>query len=152
MRNIVKVLIAAVVLMVTSCVSKKDTEPAPQYLDVNASNIAGNWALQTLNGEALAKDIYLYLDLVRKDMTFSMYTNIDGFTNVAHVETGRFVLYVDELLGAAVIRGDYDHGAGEWAHRYTVTELTSESMIWTALDDPTFVQVFKRVEEIPVKK
>ena len=152
MRNIVKVLIAAVVLTLTSCVSKEGTETAPQYLDVNTSNIAGGWTLKTLNGEALAKDIYLYIDLVRKDMTFKMYTNIDGFTNVAHVETGRFVLYVDELLGTAVIRGDYDHGAGEWAHRYTITELTKDSMTWTALDDPDFVQIFSRVEEIPVKK
>ena len=83
MRNIVKVLIAAVVLTLTSCVSKEGTETAPQYLDVNASNIAGGWTLQTLNGEALAKDIYLYIDLVRKDMEEYLATggSADEWTN-----------------------------------------------------------------------
>jgi hypothetical protein len=111
----------------------------------------------TLNNKSnnIDNSIHLWILNIRNNTLtniFKMYTNIDGFTNVAQVETGRFVLYVDELLGAAVIRGDYDHGAGEWAHRYTITELTKDSMTWTALDDPDFVQIFSRVDEIPVKK
>ncbi|MEE0828381.1 MAG: hypothetical protein U0L86_04420, partial [Alistipes finegoldii] len=49
----------------------------------------------------------------------------------------------------AVIRGSYDYGAGDWAHRYIVTDFTETSMVWTAKDDRSDVQVFVRCDGIP---
>ena len=47
------------------------------------------------------------------------------------------------------IRGSYDYGAGDWAHRYIVTDFTETSMVWTAKDDRSDVQVFVRCDGIP---
>ena len=63
--------------------------------------------------------------------------------------TGRFYLDVDPAVGA-VIRGDYDHDSGDWAHRYIIKDLTKDSMIWVAKDNQDYIQKFVRVESIPV--
>ena len=57
---------------------------------------------------------------------------------------------MDVELGA-VIRGNYDHDSGDWAHRYVVKSLTASTMVWVAKDDESFVQVFGRIDEIPVE-
>ena len=79
-----------------------------------------------------------------------MYQNLDSFTNVPHVVTGSYFIETDPEFGA-IIRGVYDHDSGDWAHRYIITDLTEDSMIWTAKDNPGFVQKFARVEAIPVE-
>ena len=78
-----------------------------------------------------------------------MYQNLDSFTNVPHVITGSYYIDTDVELGA-VIRGNYDHDSGDWAHRYVVKSLTATTMVWVAKDDETFIQEFKRVDSIPV--
>ena len=78
-----------------------------------------------------------------------MYQNLDSFSNVPHVVTGSYYIETDPELGA-VIRGNYDHDGGDWAHRYVVRSLTADEMVWLAKDDNTFLQVFHRVESIPV--
>lgn len=50
----------------------------------------------------------------------------------------------------AVIRGQYDNDSGDWAHRYIVRELTATSMKWVAKDDMEYVQLFERVDSIPM--
>ena len=77
-----------------------------------------------------------------------MYQNLDSFSNVPHVVTGSFYIETDPELGA-IIRGNYDHDSGDWAHRYIVKSLTSTEMIWVAKDDETFIQKFQRVDSIP---
>ena len=72
--------------------------------------------------------------------------NLDSFGT--RKLTGRFVIDNDAELGA-VIRGSYDYGAGDWAHRYIVTDFTETSMVWTAKDDRSDVQVFVRCDGIP---
>ena len=78
-----------------------------------------------------------------------MYQNLDSFNDIPHVVSGSYYLETDPAVGA-IIRGNYDHDSGDWAHRYIITELTADQMVWTAKDDPTFVQLWKRIDSIPV--
>lgn len=146
--NIIKkttILIISIFAM-ASCAEKE--EPVV-YLDVNAHNISGSWQLVEWNGMAMTESTYMYVNFVRNDRTFTIYQNIDTFTGIPHVATGTFYIDTDMELGA-IIRGMYDYDSGDWAHRYIVRELTATSMKWVAKDDSGYVQVFERVETIPV--
>jgi hypothetical protein len=144
------ILLSIITMSAVSCGKIIMTEPedAPQ-LEVNANNISGQWQLVEWNGEYLAEGTYVYLDIVRNDKTYTMYQNMDSFSNVPHVITGSYFLSTDVELGA-VIRGSYDHDSGEWAHRYIIKSLTANEMLWVATDDLSFTQKFVRVESIPV--
>ncbi len=146
--NIIKkttILIISIFAM-AACAEKE--EPVV-YLDVNAHNISGSWQLVEWNGMAMTDSTYMYVNFVRNDRTFTIYQNIDSFTGIPHVATGTFYIDTDMELGA-IIRGMYDYDSGDWAHRYIVRELTATSMKWVAKDDSGYVQVFERVETIPV--
>lgn len=132
-----------------SCIDKTDVE-VEEYLDVNANNISGKWELAEWNGSALTAGTYVFMEIVRNDRTFTLYQNLDSFNDVPHVVTGSYFIETDPELGA-IIRGSYDHDSGDWAHRYIIRDLTRESMIWVAKDNPEFVQKFVRVESIPVE-
>ena len=144
------ILLSIITLSAVSCGKIIMTEPedAPQ-LEVNAHNISGQWELVEWNGEYLAEGTYVYLDIVRNDKTYTMYQNMDSFTNVPHVITGSYHLSTDVELGA-IIRGTYDHDSGEWSHRYNIQSLTANEMFWVATDDLSFSQKFVRVDAIPV--
>lgn len=144
-----KILItAALTALMLSCTEKPvDTV---EYLDVNANNISGKWELVEWNGSALAEGTYVYLNIVRNDRTYTMYQNLDSFSNVPHVVTGSYFIEYDPEIGA-IIRGNYDHDSGDWAHRYIVKDLTADQMYWVAKDDQTFIQKFVRVDSIPVE-
>lgn len=148
--NYIKTFFAIVsaAICLISCEKDDLTQPIV-YLEVNVNNISGTWELESWNGNPLASGTYVYLDFVRKDRTYTMYQNLDSFTDVPHVVTGYFSLDTDPELGT-IIRGNYDYDSGEWAHRYIISELTDNSMIWTAKDDSGFVQKFVRVASIPV--
>lgn len=141
--------IIAIAFCASSC-EKVDDNEQPQQLEVNAHNISGQWELVQWNGNALVEGTYVYLDIVRNDKTYTMYQNMDSFSNVPHVITGSYALSTDVELGA-IIRGSYDHDCGEWAHRYIIKNLTADEMLWVATDDPTFTQTYIRVESIPVE-
>lgn len=133
------VMLAAVVLA-ASCDKE---QPAQKYLDVNANNLAGEWELVEWKGVALDEGTYFYIDLIRKDKEFIIYQNFDSMGEMPHVVTGNFNLETDVELGA-IIRGMYDYSEGYWSHKYEVNDLTENTMIWVAVDDPTFVQKFVR--------
>ena len=141
--------VIAMAFSAASC-EKVDDNPQPQQLEVNAHNISGQWELAEWNGSALEDGTYVYLDIVRNDKTYTMYQNMDSFTNVPHVITGSYALSTDVELGS-IIRGVYDHDCGEWAHRYIIQSLTADEMFWVATDDLSFSQKFVRVNIIPVK-
>ena len=145
------ILLSIISLSAVSCSKIVMTEPedAPQ-LEVNANNISGQWELVEWNGISLTEGTYVYLDIVRNDKTYTMYQNLDSFSNVPHVVTGSYRLSTDEELGA-IIRGTYDHDSGEWSHRYIIKSLTANEMFWVATDDLSFSQKFVRVESIPVE-
>lgn len=149
--NRIKILMAAlyaVAALLVSCTEKPDE--TVQYLDVNANNISGKWELVQWNDVPLAEGTYVYLDIVRNDRTYTMYQNLDSFTNVPHKVTGSYYIEYDPELGA-ILRGNYDHDSGDWAHRYIVKDLTATEMYWIAKDDRTFIQKFVRVDSIPVE-
>lgn len=147
-RTIVAFVAAALSLL--ACQEKNDLSEPVVYLDVNANNISGTWELESWNGSPLQDGTYVYLDIVRKDRTYTMYQNLDSFSDVPHVLTGTYALSTDPELGA-IIRGSYDHDSGEWAHRYIIRSLTATEMVWVAKDDPDFVQIFARIGSIPVE-
>lgn len=150
MNNIIKriLICAAAVAAILSCTSKDDSQPLPVYLEVNANNISGNWQLVEWKGEELNEMTYMYIQFVRNDKTFRMWANMDSFTDVPHYSTGEFSISTDEEYGA-LIQGKYDYQAGFWSHEYVVNDLTEDSMIWVAKDDPQFIQKFVRVDSIP---
>ena len=143
------VALAAASLLAVSCTKNDQTEPQEPQLEVNPHSISGNWELVKWNESALAEGTYVYINFVRNDRTYTMYQNLDSFSNVPHVITGSYYIDTDVELGA-VIRGNYDHDSGDWAHRYVVKSLTATTMVWVAKDDETFIQEFKRVDSIPV--
>lgn len=148
--NKVKMLIPAAfaVMSLISCTEKP--EVTVEYLDVNANNISGKWELVEWNGAPLTEGTYVYLDIVRNDRTYTMYQNLDSFTNVPHKVTGSYYIEYDPELGA-ILRGNYDHDSGDWAHRYIVKDLIATEMYWIAKDDRTFIQKYVRVDSIPVE-
>lgn len=141
-------LLAMMVLSAVAC-DKNEPVGTEELLEVNVNNISGQWELIEWNGDAMAEGTYVYLDLERKDMTYTMYQNVDSFSNVPHVITGRYALSTDVSSGT-VIRGSYDHDSGDWTHRYVIKWLTAEAMLWVATDDPEVNQMFVRVDSIPV--
>ena len=141
------IYILAAVLLAVSC--RQEEPVVVEYLEVNANNISGSWELVEWNASPLQAGTYVFINIVRNDKTYTMYQNLDSFADVPHVITGSYFIKTEEELGA-VIRGNYDHDSGDWAHRYIVKSLTASTMIWVAKDDENFVQKFKRVASIPV--
>lgn len=149
MKRILNLIMFLSAFAAVSCELVEDGGIQEPLLEVNANNISGQWQLMQWNENTLNDDTYVYIDIVRNDRTYTMYQNIDSFKDVPHKVTGSYYLEVDPAIGA-VIRGSYDHDSGDWAHRYVITDLTRSHMVWTAKDDPTFVQIWNRVDSIPV--
>lgn len=150
MNKVKSILVTlAVIFSAVACGNKMPVEPPVEYLEVNVSNISGSWELVEWNGAQLQSGTYVFLNIIRKDWTYQMWQNVDSFQDIPHQVTGRFYLDVDPAVGA-VIRGDYDHDSGDWAHRYIIKDLTKDSMVWVAKDNADYVQKFVRVESIPV--
>ena len=148
--NRLRIIIIAFFSIFASSACTEKPEITVEYLDVNANNISGKWELVEWNGSALIEGTYVYLDIVRNDRTYTMYQNLDSFSNIPHVVTGSYYIETDPELGA-ILRGNYDHDSGDWNHRYIVKDLTSSEMTWIAKDDESFVQKFSRIDDIPVK-
>lgn len=133
-------------LLLALCGACDDDTKAEAWLDVNVNNVAGTWQLAEWNGAPLPVGSYVYLKLIRRDCLFEMTQNVDSFQK--RELTGRFGIANDEERGA-MIRGLYDHGAGDWKHAYLISELSADRMVWTALDDPDDISVYVRIESIP---
>lgn len=155
LKTMMTAALAAMAILMVSCEKNDASEPVEVQLEVNANNISGKWQLVEWNESALMDGTYVYLDIVRNGKTYTMYQNIDSFGDIPHVVTGSYFLQVesvtlgDEATQCTVIRGDYDHDSGDWAHRYIVKSLTATRMVWVAKDDQSFVQTYERVEAIP---
>ena len=139
--------IIAMAFVSMSC-EKEQHDIQPEPLEVNTNNISGKWELVEWNGAHMAEGTYVYMDIER-GKTYTMYQNLDSFSNIPHVITGSYNLAIDPELGA-IIRGSYDHDNGDWSHRYIIKDLYENEMLWVAKDDPAFTQKFRRVSIIPV--
>lgn len=141
MKRLIKLSMAVAVLLVLgACTDKAEI---PTYLNVTPHNISGSWRLESSCGAPLAQGLYVYINFDRKERSFEMFQNTDSFST--RYITGRYFIYTDEEAGA-VIRGDYDYGNGAWMHRYVVTDLTAKRMVWTALDDSSYVDIYVRCD------
>lgn len=143
MKRIKSILLLAFCALLSAC-DKPATGEEP-YLEVNRNNISGAWELSQWNGKDLADGSYFHINLVRNDGTFTILQNLDAFPESPREITGRYDLVQDDVLGT-VISGLYDHDSGFWAHEYAISKLSASSMVWTAVDDPDFVQLFKRID------
>ena len=140
--------VAAIALSAIAC-EKNDPAQHEELKEVNANNISGKWELYEWDGAKMLDGTYVYLDIVRNGQTYTMYQNVDSFSNVPHVVTGSYAFIVDPALGT-IIRGDYDHDSGEWNHRYIIKKLTASEMLWVQKEDPAKTQLFVRIDTIPV--
>ena len=151
MNKITKIL-ALAFMAVASMACNKIEDPqgnGPEPLEVNTNNISGKWELVEWNGAPMAEGTYVYMDIER-GKTYTMYQNLDSFSDIPHVITGSYNLATDPELGA-IIRGSYDHDNGDWAHRYIIKDLYENEMLWVAKDNPAFTQKFARIASIPVE-
>ena len=151
MNKITKILVLAFMAVASMACNKIDDPQGngPEPLEVNTNNISGKWELVEWNGAPMAEGTYVYMDIER-GKTYTMYQNLDSFSNIPHMITGSYNLVTDPELGA-IIRGSYDHDNGDWAHRYIIRDLYENEMLWVAKDDPAFTQKFRRVSTIPVE-
>ena len=143
MKKIVKFAMVIVAMVVAFGCEKPGYDGNP-YLDVTPNNIKGVWRLESYdNGTKLAEGSYYYIVFDRAERTFVTYDNL-GSMEVCK-NSGRYDIVTD---GAAVIRGMYDFGRGDWEHSYYVLNLTADSMCWVATDDESITQVYVR-DELP---
>ena len=151
MNKITKILVLAFMAVASMACNKIDApqDNGPEPLEVNTNNISGKWELVEWNGAPMAEGTYVYMDIER-GKTYTMYQNLDSFSDIPHVITGSYNLATDPELGA-IIRGSYDHDNGDWSHRYIIKDLYENEMLWVAKDDPAFTQKFRRVSTIPVE-
>ena len=132
------VFVAALVL--SSC--EKEGGVSNEYLDVTPNNISGVWRVESFdNGVELNEKTYRYIEFRRKDKSFVSYDNLGSME--VQKRSGRFDITTD---GAAVIRGQYNFGQGDWEPSYYVRDLTKERMVWVAIDDESLVTVYVRAE------
>ena len=140
MKKIVKFAMVVVALFAMGC-SKPD-ESGIVFLDVTPNNIDGVWRMESYDGGVkLAEGSYYYIVFDRAERTFVTYDNLGSMG--VYKNSGRYDIVTD---GAAVIRGMYDFGRGDWEHSYYVRNLTTNSMVWVATDDETISQVYVRAE------
>lgn len=143
LKTMMAVSLAAMTMLSASCQKEGDKVQEEPQLEVNANNISGKWELVEWNNAPLAEGTYVRIEFVRNDRTYTMTQNLDSFADIPHVVTGSYYIDTDPELGA-IIRGNYDHDSGDWAHRYIVKSLTASEMVWVAKDDQTFIQKFGR--------
>lgn len=143
MKKLLKGAFLALMAVATMTACSDEEQYQEPTLDVTPNNIAGTWRLASWSGGELAQGSYVYIDFVRADRTYTLYQNIDS--PQLRTITGRYFIETDAELGA-VIRGSYDYGNGDWAHRYIVTDLTADRMVWTAKDNREDVSVYVRAE------
>ena len=141
MKRVVKLAVAVVAMVVAIGCSQPD-ESGILFLDVTPNNIKGTWSLKSYDkGVQLAEGSYRYIVFDRADRTFVSYDNLSSMGQVTR--SGRYAITTD---GAAIIRGMYDYGQGDWEYRYYVRNLTTDSMVWVATEDESISLVYERAE------
>lgn len=139
MKKIINFAIAMLCSVVALSCSEPDLS-GTVFLDVTPNNISGVWRMESYdNGVKLAEGSYYYIVFDRAERTFVSYDNLGSME--VYKNSGRYDIVTD---GAAVIRGMYDFGRGDWEHSYYVRNLTQDSMVWVATDDESITRVYVR--------
>lgn len=140
MKRVIKLVVALMVAVVAMACNQEKV--GIDYLDVTPNNISGVWRMESYdNGVQLSEGSYYYIVFDRAERTFVTYDNLESMG--LHKNSGRYDITTDM---AAIIRGMYDYGQGDWEHQYYVRDLTQERMVWVAVDDESLVTVYVRAE------
>lgn len=150
LNRILVILAAASMLLASSCSKVNPVQDTELLLDVNASNLHGNWSLNSINNEFLLDGSYFYINFDRSGEKFQIWENLTSIPSTFNHSEGTFKLYTDPELGV-YIRG-IDNVKEEWSDTYVIKELTRHQMVWVSMKDPTFIQVFTRIDTVPVQK
>ncbi|MGN0201551.1 MAG: hypothetical protein ACI399_01420 [Candidatus Cryptobacteroides sp.] len=141
----IKVILAIVCgLAILSC-RKEEKDLSEPLLEVNYNNVSGTWTLEKVGEIPLMNGTFFEIELTRSEKTFSITTNLDSFTDCGHTVTGTYAITTSAAEGS-VIEGMYDHDSGFWSHNYRIDRLSATTMVWSAVDDPEYVQTFSRKE------
>ena len=139
---------AAIAMILTvSCSKVNPADKSEALLEVNASNLHGNWQLESINGAALEGETCFYINFNRSGEKFKIWENLTSIPSSYNYSEGKFALYTDPALGVC-IRG-IDSVKEEWSDLYVIKELTKNTMIWVGVNNPDFTQTFKRITKIP---
>ena len=150
MKNIINktlMILSAAALMLTVSCTKEDTK-VEQYLEVNASNLHGNWQLETQNGSALEEGAFFYINFNRSGQEYKSWNGMGSIPNSYDYSEGTFDFYNDDPELGITIRG-IDNALQDWNDRYVIKDLTKTHMTWIGVNDPTNIQTFKRITKIP---
>ena len=147
MKTFLKTIAFMLVLTgVFSCSPEEDL--TPQSLEVTPNNISGVWKLADVNGEALPEGVYCYIELVRRDRTFTMYQKFDSM--YPRRLTGFFEITKDDYKGY-ILSGKYDYGTGDWNNSYIVTSLFEDFMLLAVDGENGDVCKYVRCNEVPAE-
>ena len=151
MKNIINktLIILSAALALVSCT--KDDAKVEQYLEVNASNLHGNWQLETRNGSALEEGAFFYINFNRSGQEYKSWNGMVSIPNSYDYSEGIFEFYNDDPELGITIRG-IDNAKQDWNDRYVIKDLTKTHMTWIGVNDPTNIQTFKRITKIPFAK
>ena len=151
MKNILNrtftALAALAMILTVSCSKVNPADESEALLEVNASNLHGNWQLEAINGAAVEEGAYFYINFNRSGQEFKIWESLTSIPSSYNYSEGTFALYTDPALGV-YIRG-VDNVKEEWSDLYIIKELTKNSMVWVGVNNPTFTQTFKRITKIP---
>ena len=151
MKNILNrtfaALAAVAMILTVSCSKVNPADSAENFLEVNASNLHGNWQLEAINGKALEDGATFYINFNRSGQEFKIWDSMTSIPSSYNYSEGTFAFYTDPALGT-YIRG-IDSVKEEWSDLYVIKELTKNSMVWVGVNNPTFTQTFKRITKIP---
>ena len=153
MKNILNrtstALAAVAMILTVSCSKVNPADETEVFLDVNASNLHGNWQLETINGAAVEEGTYFYINFNRSERTFTSYDNLASM--YGRERSGSFSIEQDEY-GRYILNGSYDYGSGDWATAYEVTMAASgEQMTWRSLATDELVH-YVRTEAMPERE
>ncbi|MGM9741173.1 MAG: hypothetical protein ACI3ZP_11275 [Candidatus Cryptobacteroides sp.] len=143
MKKVLYILTLAVIIPFCNSCSDDHTYEDTADPVLSYYQIVGTWRLTEWNGEEIDSDArYFYMVLESKERTFTIYQNLDSAN--PYSMTGTFSLEYDEEEEINVVSGMYDHEFGFWSHEYRVIKTDDDTMVWTAIDDPEDVSVYKR--------
>jgi len=149
-------LLAALICNIWSC--SDDDEDVVEKTNITYNDIAGTWKMTKWNDEEMNDGRYFYVTFNRKDRVFDIYQNLD--TEKTRHLTGRFLMEHDEDLGT-IIKGDYDHAAGQWNQTYLLDSFADSEMSWVVvtrehnlpanpwMPDYSDVTIYTRIDAVP---
>ncbi len=137
--------IAIILVALMAAIACEKTTETVEKLKVTYNDVAGSWKLVSFDeGNNIGDGTFHYINLDRRTKEFQTYSNLNSQYPVRKI--GEYQLSETEE-GDNIIRGLYTMEVSkEWDHKYVITELTEDRMVWVAQDDNGIVNVYVRAE------